>query len=801
MILPNTELFASLQSSITEGGHKNPELDLLTGQSQAHPVQNFEATLDQTLSSGAPSKVEKESDAELSSSDSDSSEQARPVRLPSLPQQAAQLDVLAGVKGVNTRMQEGDAFLGGVDKAEEKNLQQAATNVHRSSILKADKPTHAPSTNRQSPSVEKLPLASDLDLAKRSGQRVAASTQSEQKVVPDALQSTGAFSKVFGQASSDLIVGEGARSLLEPANSRSQAPAVHLDKKAWVDDQVKRSLAPDPSIPKFQTKHATEPGRLDPQAQVQASLKSGTKALPGLQLAIAASGELPMADQRSKNALSTRLPQQKIGDHCDKATRSINRSEQPLNSHFRTAVGDVLNEVRLKPNTLEQGADLKRSEPVPMQGNLDGNKPLPVLKSPEAPVMREVTSDDQRVKIERNSPSMERHGEPMRQFKDPSVNAVSIRESSQSQHVDTIEVTRRQPSQQTVASSDFEAAASVADKAGQGLQSREARTIASTKIDLTPPAVPLSVQKAGRAQRIEPNNQHVRQLNIPKSSDSNHRQTFAPIGVAEEAVPMDRAQRFLNRSERNKDNLPVRARLQARGESLHVISDSRQSYASMPIGVGQVSKAEASVVEESLLQDPKLAKDRSDEKFDKTTRQEARFDKQAQSGGFLENKHTQGITSVKTAASTLNQATPLLMQRMVDTIQELKHSQNAQRVSFEVDLAQGEKLKVRLQLSGDQVKSLFTTDSNTLKHLIRENWDQLQRQVDEEGFDLAQPDFADGSPQQGYDNEEQSTANASFQAELKKSASSDRSAEKKHSDHDPVARSVDEEDPTVVRYA
>ena len=195
---------------------------------------------------------------------------------------------------------------------------------------------------------------------------------------------------------------------------------------------------------------------------------------------------------------------------------------------------------------------------------------------------------------------------------------------------------------------------------------------------------------------------------------------------------------------------------------MHPISDSRQTHIGLTSRVGQVAKTNMSMLEQSLIEDSKQGKDRLNEVSDKASRHEAKFDKQAQAGGFLEGNHLQSASTIKGTTATLQQSAPVLMQRMLDTIQELKQSQNAQRVSLELDLAQGEKLKVRLQLSGDQAKSIFTTDSNTMKHLIRDNWDQLQRQFEAEGFDLAQPDFTDSNPQQANDTDEQTSANEFF---------------------------------------
>jgi len=257
-----------------------------------------------------------------------------------------------------------------------------------------------------------------------------------------------------------------------------------------------------------------------------------------------------------------------------------------------------------------------------------------------------------------------------------------------------------------------------------------------------------------------------------------------------------------HRPQRKTDDTVLRSHLNVRSESLPAISDSRQSYPSLPSHAGQVAKFDASILEERVMQEAKQSLEESfDEVKGKSTRHEARFEKPVQSGGFLENSQPVGGSSAKSTTATPNNTSTVLMQRMVDTIQELKQSQNAQRVSFELDLAQGEKLKVRLRLSGDQVKSIFTTDSNTMKHLIRENWDQLQRQVETEGLDLAQPDFADRSPQQSFDAEEQLASNEAFQADLNKSSASAHSGEKDDTDTGAADHVNNNADSAVIRYA
>ena len=50
MIIPTTELFSSLQSAVADGSNQSLEWDLMKGDAQSHPSQNFDDTLDETLS-------------------------------------------------------------------------------------------------------------------------------------------------------------------------------------------------------------------------------------------------------------------------------------------------------------------------------------------------------------------------------------------------------------------------------------------------------------------------------------------------------------------------------------------------------------------------------------------------------------------------------------------------------------------------------------------------------------------------------------------------------------------------------
>jgi hypothetical protein len=400
-------------------------------------------------------------------------------------------------------------------------------------------------------------------------------------------------------------------------------------------------------------------------------------------------------------------------------------------------------------------------------------------------MMPDSPSGSERSKVERAASTVERSGKLIRQFN----------------HKGLTEVSNRQTSQSVSPSINFEGRSSVVATDGQERVLKDPNSIMMPKIDARQLEVSVDYQKNDLNKRVEKLNQQTNQFKVQMSTAGQSGQVSSASSPVHEPVLNVRQQKHFNRSLRKTDDRAVRPVLQASSESMHPISDSRQTNIGLPSRVGQVAKTDMSMLEQSVIEDSKQGKDRVNEVSDKASRHEAKFDKQAQAGGFLESNHSQSVSTNKGTTATLNQSTPVLMQRMLDTIQDLKQSQNAQRVSFELDLAQGEKLKVRLQLSGDQVKSIFTTDSNTLKLLIRDNWDQLQRQVESEGFDLAQPDFTDRNSQQSFDTEEHSTFSEAFQGDLNKTAASEESKEKDDSDVRVGDKANNDAKSEVIRYA
>lgn len=460
------------------------------------------------------------------------------------------------------------------------------------------------------------------------------------------------------------------------------------------------------------------------------------------------------------------------------------RGERPANSKLSAGVADARPSVGLNPDSLRE-TDSKISEKSkPIARALDPVQAHPSLKISVNKLETEASSDIERPKIVFNSSLGERKSQDMRSARDS----------------DMIELSQRALSPRVLSRTGLADTQIATEKDGQAVQAKDLGVNVSSKSDATQPRVPVGSKQAGV---VDPANQSLVQVKVEEVIAARSQTIDALTSLRNQAVPREVLQKNTHRNQRKADDLALRAGLNVRSESLPAISDSRQSYVSLPSHVGQVAKFEASILEQHAMQEAKQPlEESSDELNGKSSRHETRFEKQAHSGVFLENSQSVGFSSAKTTVlGTPNNTSPLLMQRMVDTIQELKQSQNAQRVSFELDLAQGEKLKVRLHLSGDQVKSIFTTDSNTLKLLIRENWDQLQRQVEAEGLDLAQPDFADRNPQQTNDTDEQTAANEFFQADTKPSESLDHSKENSHGDtHSRDVAHADEHS-EVVRYA
>jgi hypothetical protein len=799
MIIPTTELFSSLQSAVADGSNQSLELDLMKGDAQSHPAQNFDATLDETLSNEKVKILNKECDSELDSAGPDPDDSVRLVRSPMTVRTDQSLKVQAESRGVDAILDLNDQPVRQVDKLEVGNLLQVnsssadATTLDKARVVTAEQTVQVSkqekavqasveSPVRQWPLGEKRTQASDTGLEKAAVRVETKSMGSEQKMAVAVDADSGRFSKNGVASSSEPDAGAATRSQEKTPNNRqvqaglldrksvvhrkltsphtqemtSNSPQVlseRLDKETVVHQKLASPHLQNHLMDKAQSKHVSGPGDRVEKKQTPLVLKSPVETTRASNSSTITAKQPSMRAQRSQNDLPVALTQQKNNEPSDSVRRSVERAPAFSKSNLMPDIGDALSAVRHNSDSLDHQSHLNRAEPV------HTSKPPQMSQGPMDTMMPDSPSGSERSKVERTASTVERSGKLIRQFN----------------HKGLTEASNRQTSQSVSPSINFEGRSSVVATDGQERVLKDPNSIMVPKIDARQLEASVDIQKIDLNKRVEKLNQQTNQFKVQMSTAGQSSQISSASSPVHEPVLNVRQQKHFNRSSRKTDDRAVRPVLQASSESMHPISDSRQTNIGLPSRVGQVAKTDMSMLEQSLIEDSKQGKDRVNEMSDKASRHEAKFDKLAQAGGFLESNHSQSVSTNKGTTATLNQSTPVLMQRMLDTIQDLKQSQNAQRVSFELDLAQGEKLKVRLQLSGDQVKSIFTTDSNTMKHLIRDNWDQLQRQVESEGFDLAQPDFTDRNPQQANDSDEQTAANEFFQADTKPSESLDHS--------------------------
>ena len=825
MIIPTTELFSSLQSAVADGSNQSLELDLMKGDSQSHPAQNFDATLDETLSNEKVKIFNKECDSELDSAGPDPDDSVRLVRSPMTARTDQSLKVQTESRGVDAIVDLNDQPVRQVDKLEVGNLLQVnsssadATTLDKARVVTAEQTIQmskqekavqasVESPVRQWPSGEKRIQASDTGLEKAAVRVEAKSMGSEQKMALAVDAGSGRFSKNGVASLSEPDVGAATRSQENTPNNR-QVQAELLDRKAVVhrkltspntqektpnnpqvlserldkETVVHQKLASphlqNHLMDKVQSKHVSDPGDQVQKKQTPLVLKSPVETTRASNSSKITTKQHSMRGQRSQNDLPVALAQQKINEPDNIVTRSVERALALPNSNLMSVAGGEAAAVPQNFDSVNHRSDLNRGEPA------HTSIPPQMSKRPMDIIMPELAFDSERPKVERTASTVERNGESLRQF-----NHEKLTEASNSQ--------TRQPVPPSV---NIEGRSSAVPKDGQERVLKVSNSPMTPKIDTSNLEALLDVPKVDLNKPVEKVNQDSNQLNVQRPTAAQSHHISPASSPMHEPELTKRQQKHTNRLIRKTHALTSRTSLPTSNESMHPIPDSRQTNISFPSRVGQVAKTDISMADQSLIQGSKLVKERVSEASEKANRHETKFDKQTQAVGFLENNHTQSVSTNKSTTGPLSQSTPVLMQRMLDTIKELKQSHNAQRVSFELDLAQGEKLKVRLQLSGDQVKSIFTTDSNTMKHIIRENWDQLQRQVESEGFNLAQPDFTDRNPKQTNDADEQSAENEFFQANPKPSGSIDHSRENNNDGTQSRAGSHTDEHSEVIRYA
>ncbi len=87
--------------------------------------------------------------------------------------------------------------------------------------------------------------------------------------------------------------------------------------------------------------------------------------------------------------------------------------------------------------------------------------------------------------------------------------------------------------------------------------------------------------------------------------------------------------------------------------------------------------------------------------------------------------------------------------RMAAAVETLMNTRLRSNVQLQLDLSGGGQLRIRLLLIGNQLKSSFSTDSDSVRGSIREGWDHLQRQLSSRGVDADPPSFEDSSQRRG----------------------------------------------------
>ena len=172
------------------------------------------------------------------------------------------------------------------------------------------------------------------------------------------------------------------------------------------------------------------------------------------------------------------------------------------------------------------------------------------------------------------------------------------------------------------------------------------------------------------------------------------------------------------------------------------------------------------------------------------------------------------VSNTSSSASARGLAAPTLstttaghvMQRLIESIQVLAQQTRRNDISFSLDLERGKQLKVSLRIVGDHVKSVFVTDSDSLRQAIRDNWDQLQRQFSSQGLEADAPDFGDAFRDGQFDRS-QNQEKEEFEADQfrKKSFSSERKAAISNTvtGHSAASNRIDSQSshPRVIRYA
>jgi len=92
------------------------------------------------------------------------------------------------------------------------------------------------------------------------------------------------------------------------------------------------------------------------------------------------------------------------------------------------------------------------------------------------------------------------------------------------------------------------------------------------------------------------------------------------------------------------------------------------------------------------------------------------------------------------------------MQRVINAIESLQQGTHQSRVSLSVELKHGESIQISLRLIKQQVKIVFSNESEAMRIALKENWDQFQKQISQKGLHADLPGFASEDTEEGSKN-------------------------------------------------
>ena len=160
--------------------------------------------------------------------------------------------------------------------------------------------------------------------------------------------------------------------------------------------------------------------------------------------------------------------------------------------------------------------------------------------------------------------------------------------------------------------------------------------------------------------------ENINQLKFQETATRHYRQTTYPTNYAGDSVLSDRQPRSHMRDDRRSDGASPRSGLPTNDVNLSAYSDIRQNSDSASGSMGQLTKADVSVFEDSLMQKTKSSVKHTDRDAGKTNREKSIIDKPTQSGGFLESNHSQSVSSTKGTAATVMHSISYVTQNIIE---------------------------------------------------------------------------------------------------------------------------------------